>query len=92
MAEVDKLDVCPFVKGTGGLRNVLVLSTPKDELLLEFPSKCPERFSLSVAVNAKPESLRERGVDGIDGKFPDTGDKDEGGLVLLLVDGRSTRV
>jgi hypothetical protein len=65
---------------------------PKEELLLVFSSpKWPERFSRSVAVRAKPESLLEIGVVGMGGKFVETGDTDDCGLVLLdlLVVGRS---
>lgn len=62
---------------------------PNDELRLDFSSKCPERFSLSVW--AKPESLLDTGVVGMGGKFIEIGDTDDGGLPLLdlLVGGRS---
>ena len=80
------------MKGTLGLRNVGVRSKPKEELLLDMVSKCPDRFSLKVAVRAKPESLRDMGVPGSGGKVTVSGETDPGGLALvdLLVDGRST--
>ncbi len=56
------------MNGMLGLLRVAWRSTAKEELRLEATSKWPERFSLSVAVRAKPESLRETGVVGSGGK------------------------
>ena len=77
-----------------GRRRVGPRSRPKEPLRLELVSKWPDLFSLSVAVRANPESLREIGVVGRAGKLPETGETELGGLVLfdLLVDGRSTRL
>jgi hypothetical protein len=91
-AEVDRLAEWP-TKGMLGLRIVGCRSIPKEELRLDAESKCPDRFSLKVDVKAKPESLRDIGVNGI-GKCEEAGDIEGGGLpfVDLLVDGRSTLV
>jgi hypothetical protein len=63
---------------------------PKEELRLERLSKWPDRFSRRVACNARPESLHDVGVVGIDGNFSDDGDIECGGLSLIVddVDGR----
>lgn len=45
-------------------------------------SKWPERFSRRVCDAAKPESVLETGVVGIGGKFPDTGETEDCGLVF----------
>ena len=94
-AEVERLEEWPPPKGALGRRSVGCLSTLNEELLLELASKCPDLFSLNVAARANPESFRETGVVGKGGKFPDTGETDEGGLALvedLLVEGLSTRL
>ena len=90
MVFIDRLDAWPTTKGALGRLKVGFRSNPKEELLRERPSKCPDRFSRSVACNANPESLREMGVMGSGGKFPDVGDREGGGLSLVveLVEGR----
>jgi hypothetical protein len=80
MAEVDRDEECPATKGTVGLRKAVCPSIPKEEERRDMDSKWPERFSLRVLVRAKPESLRHIGVDGIGGKIPEFGEREEGGL------------
>ena len=92
-AEVERLEEWTLLNGMLGRRSVGCLSTPKEELRLDVPSKWPDLFSLNVAVRAKPESFLETGVVG-SGKCPDIGETEFGGLVLLdrLVVGLSTRL
>src|SRR6187551_3013983 len=89
MADIDMFWPWPLRKGRLGRCNGGCLSTPNDELLLDFSSKLVERFSLRVWAN--PESLRDTGVVGIGGKFIEMGETDDGGLPLpdFPVGGRS---
>lgn len=89
IADTDMLGLCPLRKGKLGRWRGGCLSMPKDELRRDFSSKWPDFFSLKVC--AKPESLRDTGVVGIGGKFIETGEMEDCGLVLpdLLVVGRS---
>jgi hypothetical protein len=63
-----------------------------EELLLEVPSKWPDRFSLKVAVRAKPESAREV-VDEAGENIGEVGEPlgDGGEFVFVVepVEGRS---
>lgn len=76
-----------------GRLNVGTRSKPNDELRRDDISKCPERFSRSVACKAKPESLRETGVVGKGGKDTEVGespgDSAELPFAVELVGGRS---
>jgi hypothetical protein len=91
--DVERLAEWP-AKGTLGLCKVGDRSMPKEELLLGMDSKFPDRFSLKVFVNARPESFRDIGVVGMLGNFVALGDTEGGGLALpdRLVEGRSTLV
>jgi hypothetical protein len=97
--DVERLAEWP-AKGILGLRKVGARSMPKEELLLGMASKFPDRFSLKVFANAKPESFREIGVVGMLGNFVVIGDTEGGGLALperpsmpdRPVEGRSTLV
>ena len=91
MAEIDRLAWCPLRKGKLGLWAGACVNEELRLPLWLLSLKWPDRFSRNVADRAKPESLLETGVTGIGGKFTETGETDDWGLVLfdLLVAGRS---
>lgn len=91
---MERLDECP-VKGILGRRRVGTRSKTNEELRFEAMSKWPDRFSRSVLCNAKPESLREVGVDGREGNALEVGESfGEGGKLPFVVEpvfGRSAK-
>lgn len=84
----ERLDECPK-NGTLGLRGTPGLwFAPNEELLRDAVSKCADLFSRNDAWIANPESLRETGVGGNVGKYPDVGDevRGDGGVLVFIVE------
>ncbi len=83
---MERLEECPL-KGMLGRRRVGTRSKTKEELRFDVASKWPDRFSRSVLCSAKPESFRETGVVGKEGKLLDVGEIfGEGGKLPFVVD------